>query len=291
MNHHKCPTGPVGTRALTLLHLACLGGHIDLVGTLIKDFGAEVDAKDSYSNTPVTFAVQRGHSQVVNSLINDFKCNPYIRGYKNRTLLHQACLSGHFQLARTLIMHYKFRMNSRDGNSSKEIGDAPICLAAQRGHEKIVTNLIDWYHCDPYITGRKEKTLLHYACEGGHLQLACTLITDYDLSLDLRDKDGNSPLSVGMKHHHSTMVYDLLTKFSIDITVTDSQGRTLLDLARKYGSVRVTESLMWIKYEGLLQENDIERIKNWLQNEGRYLLVSMHHNYYSSSQKCCLYHR
>lgn len=278
VSDYKCSTGPVGTRALALLHLACLGGHIDLVGTLIKDFGAEIDAKDSYSNTPVTFAVQRGHSQVVDSLINYFKCNPYIRGYKNRTLLHQACLCGHLQLVRTFVTHHKFRIKSRDGSSSKEIGDAPICLAAKRGHQKIVVHLIERYHCDPDITGRKEKTLLHYACEGGHFHLACTLITDYKLDLDLRDRDGNSPLHLGMKHHHSAMVYDLLTKFPIDLTVTNSQGRTVLDLARKYGDVRVMEYLMLIKLEGLLRNDDKDGIKNWLQNEGRDLLVSMHHS-------------
>ena len=50
------------------LHLGSLGGHIDVVQTLI-DAGAEVDAVDNNKNNPLIVASWKGHLPVVKVLV------------------------------------------------------------------------------------------------------------------------------------------------------------------------------------------------------------------------------
>ena len=97
-----------------------------------------------------------------------------------------------------LISKYTFQLHTKDKSKN-----APICLAARKGHRRLVTQLIDRYECDPSIIGSAGKTLLHHACEGGHLKLAKILVREYGLDLNAKDKHGNTPLKLAVLHNDS----------------------------------------------------------------------------------------
>ena len=259
--------GASGTHFYTLLHMACLGGHIDLTTTLLNDHRADVEARDIHNNTAVIFAVWRGHNKIVDLLIKEFKCNRYIRGFKNRTLLHQACLCGHFQLVRKLVSQYTLNVNSRDIDQN-----APICLAAQRGHGKIAIHLIEVYCISPVVTFKDDTTLLHYACEGGNLDLVRTLIMDYDMDMYKENKHGQSPLSIAMKNHHSKMVQALFEQKMISSIKCPRGDKTILHYASEVGDLGLVRTL------ALVTGNDLD-----LDSKDRYgntpLSMAMKHHH------------
>ena len=71
----RCSSNTRGQLDRTPLHQACASGHLDLVIRLVKDFRANVNARDSFDALSA--------------------CQVLGRRPKGRTPLHLACIGGH----------------------------------------------------------------------------------------------------------------------------------------------------------------------------------------------------
>lgn len=54
----------------TALHLAARHGHLEVVKLLVEEFGADINVKNQYNNTPLSLAVHSKHGKVAEYLIN-----------------------------------------------------------------------------------------------------------------------------------------------------------------------------------------------------------------------------
>ena len=61
------------------MHLAALGGHIEVIKYLLPLFGVRVHEKDMNSYTVLHWAAQEGHCQVARYLITELKLDPQDR--------------------------------------------------------------------------------------------------------------------------------------------------------------------------------------------------------------------
>ena len=130
----------------TLLHLACLEGHVEVVKTLLRQpMAAEtIRAKDTLGRTPLHLAAAKGHLEVVRVLIaqpeaENTVCMP--DGEHGATPLHLAAAFGHLSIVTFLIGHPKGKKAIGDelwqaGQSTSPLGSCEGALGGSKGSHR-----------------------------------------------------------------------------------------------------------------------------------------------------------
>ena len=281
----------------TPLHIAAIFGHVETVRHLISKHSADIDCTNNKNSTSLMLAVGKGHVNVFDALVKEFKNICHVRGYKSRNLVHYACEGGQIELIDKLVMEYGLdpTVSGDDGNTPLHIATwtghvetvrhliskhnvdidctnnqniTPLCLAAVCGHEIVIYALIE-FNCSPHVRGYNGQTLLHYACQKGHIKLLNKLVTEHKVDPSIRDNDGNTPLhllcrtpyteeeklrTILCEHQYWTVfqvnnngntplqtatVYEqaycarlLLQKYNAPLFVRNKDGKTASDLAK-----------------------------------------------------------
>ena len=105
------PTNTKDRNGVSPLHVACKKGNLSLVRTLIHDYHADLNDKDSCGKTPLTLALDNERVEVMLVLISEFGCDPSKIKW---SLLLIACKKGNFSLLKTLVYDYHMDLNDKD---------------------------------------------------------------------------------------------------------------------------------------------------------------------------------
>jgi len=109
-------------------------GHIDVVKTLLEK-GVDINTKDEYGYTALSYAALKGHAEVVDLLI-EYGADTNARNHWGGTALVQAVFFGHVDIAKILI--------DNGANMNVNIqGDSLVVYAAKNGYEDLVDHLIN----------------------------------------------------------------------------------------------------------------------------------------------------
>ena len=102
-------------------------------------------------------------------LITKNNCPVDVKNKNNEIPLHSACLSGHISVVRMLskVLGNDSCVYAIDNDNS-----SPLHLAALNGHTSMIRTLIKEFDYNSLIKGAEGKSLLHYACNGGMIELA-----------------------------------------------------------------------------------------------------------------------
>ena len=240
INNLCCDPNVKGNLDRSLLHIACQGGCIRLVQTLIRVYKFNINDRDNENNTPLIIAAGKGRAEIALSLINDFGCDPNVRGNIGRSLLHYACQGGSVSLVQTLIREHKADVNARDDQNN-----TPLHVAAFSGKADVAFSLINDFGCDPNMRGNIGRSLLHNACIGGSLSLVQTLIRVYNSNIHDRDNESNTSLFAAAGSGKADVTLSLINDFSCDPNIVKGkQGRSLLHFACEGGSVSLVQTLI-----------------------------------------------
>ena len=225
---------------LTLMHDACQGGHLDIVKYL-HQLNFDHNSKDVHHLTPLHHACQAGHLHIVQYL-EQLGCNQNARDEEQRTPLHHACLNGHVSVVKHLCKyspisirndlwvkdeHELYPLDCAWQNGHHEVvnylithqhckpneqfkdvcssGWTWLTYASRYGHLTIVQYLIDELGCDPDSRDGKQRTPLHYACCGGHLEIV-KYLDARQCTLDIKDKEQRIPLDYAYIDGHNHVV-------------------------------------------------------------------------------------
>ena len=111
---------------------------MNIVKTLL-DNGANLDAKDESSVTPLFLAAQAGHANVVRQLLGMGSKAAGDATTGGQTALHNAAMIGHSEVVAELLK----ATSGVDVNARNHAGRTPLFSAALNGHLDIVIQLVD----------------------------------------------------------------------------------------------------------------------------------------------------
>ena len=181
-----------------------------------------MNAKDSYDITPLHLACQAGNLEGVKSLLEECDADVMMQDSNGDTPLHEACLHGEEKIFNLLLSKM----------TEKSVG---LGLGSQ-GERKI--HLV--------IKNRLGLTPFHFACRGGHLEIAEKLYDHSDNPEALvreKDKEGATALHLACQNDQPSVVEFLLSK-GANVSEQKNDGMTPVHVISKHGCVKVMNSLL-----------------------------------------------
>ena len=234
-----CNPNAVGYNGESVLHLACQGGNVTLVKTLVSKYKADTNARNNENDTPLHVAAYKGKVKVALCLIDEIGCDTNLLDTAGNSLLHYACLGGNVSLVKTLVSKYKADTNARNNNN-----DTPLHVAALSGKVSVALCLIDEFGCNPNTVGYNGQSVLHSACKGGYASLVKTLVSKYKADTNAGDNQNNTPLHVAALKGEVSVALCLIDEFGCDTNLIDTAGNSLLHYACHGGNVSLVKTLV-----------------------------------------------
>lgn len=169
-----------------------------------------------------------------------------------RNALHNAAGSGQISTARQLVLgSYKDLLELEDST-----GSTALHLAACFGHAEVCTFLLQ-AGADPTATDKLGRNILHYAAEGGSIEVLKLLLTIDELLplLESKDKEGATPLLLAFQLNDLEACAHLI-EAGADPSTTNQHGRTVLHHAAGAGEIDIVKRLLNSGCKDLLESKD-----------------------------------
>ncbi|KAK2743236.1 hypothetical protein FQN57_004925 [Myotisia sp. PD_48] len=203
----------------TVLHLAVLGGNIELVRFLIEK-NAQKGIHDMYGSTPLHLAVWIGRIDIA-VLLMDPQVDVNAADGKGRTALHIAVDSKDESLTRALLQHPKTEVNIQTPYIA-----SPLGVAATAGYVPVAKLLVEagadielkdeWAKETPLFEAvrRKQESMVKYLLDAG-------------ANMEAENWEGETPLHVAVRLDHGPIV-KLLLEYGANVDVIDEHNKTPL---------------------------------------------------------------
>ena len=174
----------------TVLHLASVNNHIDVVKYLINECNCDIMTPDKDGNTILHYAASKGSLDFLKS-INTHHYNIMSANNKGRTVLHYAVK--HIDVVKYLINECNCDVMVTDKD-----GWTPLHLAFE--HIDVVKYLINDCSCDTMVTDKRGQTPLHLAADRG------TPVSTGNCDPLAKDNDGRTPLQLAKERRYNPII-------------------------------------------------------------------------------------
>ncbi|EAU36770.1 conserved hypothetical protein [Aspergillus terreus NIH2624] len=221
----------------TPLSWAAGEGHGAVVKYLVEK-GADLESKDEdYGRTPLSWAAEEGHGAVVKYLVEHGADLESKDEYYGRTPLSWAVENGHKAVVKYLVE------KGADLESKDHCGRTPLLSAAEHSHEAVFKCLVE-KGADLELKDNNCQTLLFLAAEKGH-EAVVKYLVEHGADLESKDEDyGRTPLSWAAEEGHGAVV-KYLVEHGADLESKDKYyGRTPLLWAVENGHKAVVKYLV-----------------------------------------------
>ncbi|CAL1291841.1 unnamed protein product [Larinioides sclopetarius] len=183
----------------SVLHLAILGGHLELVRFLI-DQKVDLNAPNENGDTPVHLAAIQGNKNILEILLYQGACYDSLNNSRRKAkdLSRQENIKKALEETEKLFKS-KFPIDVEHCiergafvNAKKSNGNTPLHFAALKGFEWMAKTLLD-NGGHPNLTGKQGSTPLHYACKYAHREVVEVLLENGGIYNALNDF-GKTPI-------------------------------------------------------------------------------------------------
>ena len=228
------------------LHRACFSGQINAIKYYINEHKFNPNIQDQRGSTPLHYASEGGHMNIIQYLITELGCNPNIRNNNGSLPLHRACLDGHLNVIKYFMIYYPTYKQNRfircQSSISSNFDSLPLRIASVNG---VTTYFITEQNCDPvkYCQDNGGFTPLHYAAEGGHVNIIQYLITELGCGPTTPDNCGTLPIHIACLNGHLNATKFLIIKQKCNPNIQNNKGYTPLHCATEGGHMNIIQCL------------------------------------------------
>ena len=224
-------------------HLAACFGLKNAINALLTRCH-DLDSKDDYGRTPLSWAAGQGHEAVVKLLLGVEGVDPDSKDTDGQTPLAWAAGQGHEAVVKLLL-----GVEGVDPDSKDTDGQTPLAWAAGQGHEAVVKLLLGVEGVDPDSKDTDYgQTPLAWAAEQGHEAVVKLLLGVEGVDPDSKDTDGQTPLARAAEQGHEAVVKLLLGVEGVDPDSKDDlYGQTPLSRAAEQGHEAVVKLLLGVE--------------------------------------------
>lgn len=251
--------------------------------------GINLYQPDADNKTVLHLAVQNGHHEIVSTLLHTENLSPKRAGTDNdgRTALHLAAQNGHVSYTRGESMLQELLRHWKDGiNECDDMGETPLSLAMNNGHEKVArvllasgarrdTSDVKWgtpllkavtqsYHSIEFFMPTRYyrtdnfmnvESLIQEAAKHGFDDVYKFCLSMYRPKehINSRDESGRTALHYAALGGHDKMV-SLLLRDGADARSTDLRGETAL--------MSATSSQKWASVNALIRDPKFRPLEN-----------------------------
>ncbi|XP_067660340.1 putative ankyrin repeat protein RF_0381 [Haliotis asinina] len=188
-----------------ILHLACKGGHLEVVKYIVSQNKVDINSRGWLRKTPVMVAAEMGEKKVVEFLVEHGGDLSLVHDGGNN-ILHLACKGGHLVVVKYIVSQNKVDINSRGWKRK-----TPMMVAAEMGKKDVVEFLVE-HGADLLLVNDSDSNILHLACKGGHLEVVKYIVSQNKVDINSRGWRKNTPVMLAAKKGHKKVVEFLVRK-------------------------------------------------------------------------------
>eukprot|EP00074_Homo_sapiens_P078279 XP_011538651.1 fibronectin type 3 and ankyrin repeat domains protein 1 isoform X2 [Homo sapiens] len=217
------------------LHRAVSVNDEDLLVRILQGGRVKVDVPNKFGFTALMVAAQKGYTRLVKILVSN-GTDVNLKNGSGKDSLMLACYAGHLDVVKYLRRHGA-SWQARDLG-----GCTALHWAADGGHCSVIEWMIkDGCEVDVVDTGSGWTPLMRVSAVSGNQRVASLLI-DAGANVNVKDRNGKTPLMVAVLNNHEELVQLLLDK-GADASVKNEFGKGVLEMARVFDRQSVVSLL------------------------------------------------
>jgi len=229
----------------TILHLAALGGHRDVVDYILNDIGTDVLEASETGEGAIHLAAKNGHTAVVLQLI-EAGGDPEMTDLNGIRPLHMAAANGGLRLIELLVCSHGVDILPRDFQNN-----LPLHYAARNDNVDALEFLLEHATdgeggggCGVDVLGEEGWTPLHFAARDGAAR-ATEFLVNRGADMRLADSSGACPIHLAAENGH-TEVVEILVRRGMDPSAASHSRFNPLHLAAQRGHLATVRFLLYV---------------------------------------------
>ena len=217
--------------------MAGAGGSVEIFNKMVN-VGFDPLDKDKNGQTALHMALKCNKDQLALYLMEQYPSSMHIKGHLGWSTLHNAAEVGSLKLLRHLI---DFGVDERHVD---KYGCTILHIACLAGKRDAVIYVTQHHECLLQIQNTNGRTALHYASEGGNIDIFKHLVT-VGLDVHYRDNDMNNMLHLACYHRNHDMIAYLLQHYSAAMMhQITKHGWSPFHVASRYGDESILRIFM-----------------------------------------------
>ncbi|XP_067667460.1 ankyrin repeat domain-containing protein 50-like [Haliotis asinina] len=219
-----------------ILHIACRGGHVEMVKYIISRDYVDINSKGRDGRTVGMVAAQFGYRNIFD-LCACAGCNLSAVDAEGNNILHVAILGGHQGMVKHVLAQRHVNINSRGMN-----GKTPLIFAAFEGHKDVFYSILDEGGA-PSFVDKNGDNILHWACRGGHAEMVKYIMSQNFTDINSRGRDGRTPIMVAAAYGRRR-AFDLVLSKGGDASLVDTNGDNIVHWVCTGGHVEMVKYII-----------------------------------------------
>ena len=223
----------------TPLTWAAARGHCGVIGILLREAEVDPNSTCKLQRTPLMYALQEKMTNATNTLLSNHRVDPTLGDKFGNTPLHLAVEPREVEVLKLLLQDPRVDPNYK-GND----GYTPLALAARYGHTEAVKLLLGNPRVDPNHENKVGYTPLALAARCGHAEAVKLLLGNPRVDPNHEGRVGYTPFPLAARCGHAEAVKVFLGNPRMDPNHEGSNGYALLALSASHGHAEAAKLLL-----------------------------------------------